>query len=57
MDGQRQDSYDLLVGNHRYSPTEVSPLSQPKHPVAIILPAALAVFFSLFLMKVWHIII
>jgi len=52
LDGHRQDSYDLLVGNHRYSPQEVSPLSAPKHPVAIILPAALAVFFSLFIMKI-----
>ena len=52
LDGVKQDSYDLLLGNHRYTTVEESPLAKPRHPVAILLPAAIAVFFAILVLKV-----
>jgi len=51
LDGARQDSYDLIVGNHRYSGSEESPLAKAKHPVGIFLPAIIGVFIALLIMK------
>lgn len=51
LDGVRQDSYDILVGNHRYSSVEESPLAKPRHPVAIFLPAAIGIFIALLILK------
>ena len=52
LDGARQDSYDILVGNHRYSTVEESPLAKPRHPVAIFLPAVIGIFIALLILKV-----